>query len=87
MQLFALANLAGLVGLREPFGLGMKLGGEVAKVRQHVVGGGRRVAVQIDQRLERALLVGTAGVHPVDRSVLVHLDVVVIKIVVEVFAQ
>lgn len=70
MQLFALANLAGLVGLREPFGLGMKLGGEVAKVRQHVVGGGRRVAVQIDQRLERALLVGTAGVHPVDRSVL-----------------
>ena len=52
-----------------------------------VADGIRRVAVQIDQRLERALLVGTAGVHPVDRSVLVHLDVVVIKIVDEVFAQ
>lgn len=87
LELFALANLAGFVGLRQPFGLGVQLGREVAQVRQHVVGGGRRVAVQIDQRLERALLVGAAGVHPVDRTVLVHLDVVIIKIVDEVFAQ
>lgn len=66
--------------------MGAQLGCEVAQVRQHVVGGGRCVAVQIDQRLEHALLVGATGVHPVDRTILVHLDVVVVEIVDEVLA-
>lgn len=86
-QLFAFADFGRLAGGEQGFGLGVELASELAQVFQHGVRGGGCVPVQVDERLERALVVGTAGVHPVDRPVLVHLDMIVVEIRGEILPQ
>ncbi len=64
---------------------GLQLGIELAQVLvQHRRDGRRRVAVHVDERVERAV---QAGEEPVDRPLLVSLDVILIERLHEVVAQ
>ena len=59
----------------------------VTQVTENRACGFRRVPVQIYERFERALVAGLTGVLPVDRTIRIHLHMVVIEIVHEVLAD
>ena len=61
--------------------------GVVAQIVEYHVRGFRRIPVQVHERLERALVAGLTRVLPVDRSIRIHLHVVVVEIVHEILAD
>lgn len=87
VQLLGFTFVLRAVGAFQLIGLIRDLCGEVAQILQHRMRGGRRIAMQIDQSLERALVVGSTRILPVDRTVLVHGHMVLVEIVDEILAQ
>ena len=77
----------GTVGTLQAIGDVGDFVGIVTQIVEYHVRGFWRIPMQIHERLERALVVGLAGVLPIDRTIRVHLHVVVVEIIHEILAD
>ena len=75
------------IGFLQGVGDARDLRGEVTQVAEHRARGARRVTMQVDERLERATVVGAAGILPVNGARRIRLHMVVVEIGDEIAAQ